>query len=155
MAWFEASNHSEAVVPADRKEVWAALTDPDLLPKLTPFLRHIEVDGDHWRWELTKIPILTTSLTPSFTELMKFTEPTRIEWTHDPRGRRERVGVDGWYALDEAPGGGTHLEIRIGVKAELPLSRYASPAVTAAMRTVLAGMGKRFGDNLLHHLDAH
>ncbi|HEY5419189.1 MAG TPA: SRPBCC family protein [Marmoricola sp.] len=155
MAWFEASNHSEAVVPADRKEVWAALTDPDLLPRLTPFLRHIEVDGDHWRWELAKVPILTTSLTPSFTELMTFTEPTRIEWTHDPRGRHERVGVEGCYMLEEAPGGGTHLEITIGVKADLPLSRYASPAVTAAMRTVLAGMGKRFGDNLLRHLDTH
>jgi hypothetical protein len=57
--------------------------------------------------------------------------------------------------LEEAPGGGTHLEITIGVKADLPLSRYASPAVTAAMRTVLAGMGKRFGDNLLRHLDTH
>ena len=31
MPWFEAGNHSEAFVPADRKEVWAALTDPDLL----------------------------------------------------------------------------------------------------------------------------
>ena len=61
--------------------------------------------------------------------------------------------MEGWYALDEAPGGGTHLEINIGVKADLPLSRYAKPAVTAAMRTVLAGMGKRFGDNLLRHLD--
>jgi len=154
MAWFEASNHSEAVVPADRKEVWAALTDPELLPRLTPFLRHIEVDGDHWRWELTKVPILTISLTPSFTELMTFTEPTRIEWTHDPGDRRERVGVEGWYALEETPDGGTRLEIKIGVKADLPLSRYAKPAVTAAMRAVLAGMGKRFGDNLLDHLGA-
>ena len=86
MAWFEASNHSEAVVPADRKEVWAALTDPDLLPRLTPVLKHIEVDGDHWQWELAKIPILTTSLTPSFTELMKFTEPTRIAFGyHSPQ----------------------------------------------------------------------
>ncbi len=153
MAWFEASNHSEAVVAADRKEVWAALTDPELLPKLTPFLRHIEVDGDHWRWELSRVPILNTSLTPSFTERMTFDEPTRIVWTHDPQGRRERVGVEGWYALEEA-GAGTRLEIKIGVKAELPLSRFAKPAVTAAMRAVLAGMGKRFGDNLLDHLGA-
>ena len=153
MAWFEASNHSEAVVPADRKEVWAALTDPDLLPKLTPFLRHIEVDGDHWRWELTKVPILTTSLTPSFTELMKFTEPTRIEWTHDPGpSRAGRRG--GLVRARRGPGWRHPPRDQIGVKADLPLSRYARPAVTAAMRTVLAGMGKRFGDNLLHHLAA-
>ncbi len=154
MAWFEASNHSEAVVAADRKEVWAALTDPELLPKLTPFLRHIEVDGDHWRWELSRVPILSTSLTPSFTERMTFTEPTRIVWTHDPGSRRERVGVEGWYGLEEAADGGTHLEIKIGVRADLPLSRFAKPAVTAAMRAVLGGMGKRFGDNLLDHLGA-
>jgi hypothetical protein len=32
---FEATNHSEAVVPADREAIWAALTDPDVLPRLT------------------------------------------------------------------------------------------------------------------------
>jgi carbon monoxide dehydrogenase subunit G len=153
MAWFEASNHSEAIVPAEREAVWQALTDPDLLPKLTPFLRHITVDGDHWRWELRKVPILSTSLDPSFTEKMTFTDRSRIEWTHDPpAGRRERAGVEGWYVLEDAEGGSTRLEIKIGVKADLPFGRFAKPAVTAAMRAVLAGMGKRFGDNLLAHL---
>lgn len=32
MAWFEAGNHSEALVPADHKEVWAAQGGEVLLP---------------------------------------------------------------------------------------------------------------------------
>jgi len=154
MAWFEASNHSEAIVPAQREDVWAALTDPVLLPHLTPFLRHIEVDGDHWRWDLAKVPLLSATLDPTFTEKMTFTDGKRIEWSHDPpAGRRERTGVEGWYELADHDRG-THLEIKIGVKADLPVSRYAKPAVVTAMRAVLAGIGKRFGENLLHHLDA-
>ncbi|RLV48577.1 hypothetical protein D9V37_14535 [Nocardioides mangrovicus] len=152
MTWFEASNHSTAVVPATREDVWAVLVDPQLLPRLTPFLTRIDVDGDHWRWEMTRIPVLSTSFEPSFTEQMTFTDRERIEWKHDPpAGRRERAGVAGWYALADADGG-TRLEIQLSVRADLPLPRVAKPAVTTAMKSVIAGMGKKFGDNLLHHL---
>ena len=152
MGWFETSTESEAVVEAARADVWAALVDPDLLPKLTPFLRHIEVDGDHWRWELTRVPILGASLQPTFTEKMTFDEGRLIEFTHDPPpGRRERAGVEGWYKLKDAEGG-THLAISLGVRADLPIARVARPAVVAAMKGVLAGMGRKFSANLLDHL---
>jgi carbon monoxide dehydrogenase subunit G len=152
MAWFKTSTASEAVVRADRADVWAALVDPELLPRLTPFLRHIEVDGDHWRWELTRIPILGASLQPTFTERMTFDEGRRIEFRHDPpAGVRERAGVEGWYHLEDAKGG-THLAISLGVEADLPIARVARPAVVAAMKGVLGGMGRRFSANLLDHL---
>lgn len=152
MGWFKTSTESEAVVRADRAAVWAALVDPVLLPKLTPFLRNIEVDGDHWRWELTRIPILGSSLQPTFTEKMTFAEDRSIEFAHDPpAGVRERAGVEGWYHLEDVEGG-THLAISLGVQADLPIARVAKPAVTAAMKGVLAGMGNRFSANLLEHL---
>jgi len=152
MGWFKTSTESEAVVRADRAAVWAALVDPVLLPKLTPFLRNIEVDGDHWRWELTRIPILGSSLQPTFTEMMTFDEGRSIEFAHDPpAGVRERAGVEGWYHLEDVEGG-TQLAISLGVQADLPIARVAKPAVTAAMKGVLAGMGNRFSANLLDHL---
>lgn len=159
MGWFKTSTESEAVVRADRAAVWAALVDPALLPKLTPFLRNIEVDPStssgqavHWRWELTRIPILGASLQPTFTEKMTFDEGRSIEFAHDPpAGVRERAGVEGWYHLEDVEGG-THLAISLGVRADLPIARVAKPAVTAAMKGVLAGMGNRFSANLLEHL---
>lgn len=154
MGWFETSSESDAIVRAGREDVWAALVDPDLLPRLTPFLRRIEVDGDHWRWELTRIPILGASLQPTFTEKMTFDEGTRIDYRHDPpAGIRERAGVDGWYHLKDVEGG-THLAISLGVRVDLPVSRVAKPAVLASMKGVLAGMGRRFSANLLDHLGA-
>src|SRR5687768_4034165 len=72
MNTFSAQTESDAVVPAPRSDIWAALTDPDLLPKLTPFLERIEADGDLWRWELSRIPILGVALAPCFTERMTF-----------------------------------------------------------------------------------
>ncbi len=152
MGWFETSTQSEAVVAAKREDVWAALTDPVLLPKLTPFLRHIEVDGDHWRWELTRVPILGSSLQPTFTERMTFEEGRSIEYKHDPpSGQRERAGVEGWYVLKDVAGG-THLAISLGVAADLPVARIGKPAVTVAMKGVLTGMGRKFSANLLDHL---
>jgi uncharacterized protein YndB with AHSA1/START domain len=159
MAWFKTSTQSEAVVRADRADVWAALVDPELLPRLTPFLRHIEVDpptspgqAAHWRWELTHVPILGASLQPTFTEKMTFDEGRRIEFTHDPpKGVRERAGVEGWYHLEDVEGG-THLAISLGVAADLPIAKMAKPAVIGAMKGVLAGMGRKFSANLLDHL---
>jgi carbon monoxide dehydrogenase subunit G len=45
---FSATNDSEAVVAADREAIWKALTDPVVLPRLTPLLRNIETNGDLW-----------------------------------------------------------------------------------------------------------
>ena len=153
MTWFRASIQSEAAVAASREEVWAVLTDPDLLVRLTPLLKRIVPDGDTWRWELARVPVLSTAISPVFTEQMTFTEPARIEFVHQPpSGTRERAGVEGWYSLRES-GAGTKLQISLGVEVDLPLPGVAKPAVVTAMKGVLAGMGRKFSANLLHHLE--
>ncbi len=154
MSRFRAATQSTAVVTADRDAVWAALTDPDLLARLTPFLRTVRAEGDHWHWEMTRIPVLGASVVPTFTERMTFDEPRRIDFRHDPpAGASEPTGVEGWYELAEAERG-THLSTSLEVCVDLPLPRFSSPAVTTAMKGVLGTMGRRFSHNLLNHLGA-
>ena len=156
---FAATTDSEAVVPADRAAIWAAITAPEVQPRLTPLLRHITVrdngqnaDGALWRWELTRIPVLGVSISPSFTERMRFDPPGRIDYAHEPPpGRHERTSAEGWYVLTEVAGG-THLRISLTVTVELPLARAAAPAVRRVMETVMAVTGDRFADNLMRHL---
>ena len=84
----------EAVVSADRSAVWEILTDPEALPELTPFLNEITADGDLWRWQMGRIPVLGVSVAPAFTEKMTFTPEERIEFTHaPPDGKPERAAV--------------------------------------------------------------
>lgn len=155
MARFSATTESEAVVQAPREVIWQALTDPELLPRLTPFLESIHADGDTWCWQMTRIPVVGIDLVPAFTERMVFDEPSRIDYHHaPPPGTRERTGVDGWYVLTEQGLDATHLAISLTVTVDLPVSRLASPAVTTAMRGVMATMGKRFAASLVQHVAA-
>ena len=155
MATFTTSNRSVATVTAEVHEVWEVLTDPALLAKLTPFLHSVTEHGEHWVWQLTKVPVLGKSFSFTFRELMDFDEPHRIDFTHDPApGAQETAGVVGFYAL--APHAkGTHLETSMTITVELPFPGLVRPAVTAAMRGVIAIMGQRFAHNLLHQLGAH
>ena len=149
---FSATNNSEADVAAERKAIWDALTDPEVLPRLTPLLRMIEADGDRWRWELNRIGVLGASITPSFTEAMVFTAPERIEFTHaPPPGKHEMTSAQGWYELNETDDG-THLRISLTLAVELPLARAAGPAVRRVMESVMTRMGDRFAVNLARHL---
>jgi carbon monoxide dehydrogenase subunit G len=149
---FSATTDSEAVVPADREAIWAALTDPVLLPRLTPLLRRIEADGDVWRWEMSRVAVLGVSFSPCFTEKMTFEAPHRIEYTHaPPKGRVERTGAEGWYELTEVDGG-TRLRISLTLTVELPLARAARPAVTGVMKAVMMRTGEKFARNLLAEL---
>jgi hypothetical protein len=139
-------------VPVERKKIWDALVDPALLPELTPFLKHIHADGEHWRWEMQRIPVLATALRPEFTERMTFTPHERIEFTHaPPDGTSERTGVEGWYTLDET-GGGTLLRTSLEICIDVPLPRSSGFAVRGVMRGVIDRMGDRFAANLLRHL---
>ena len=47
MTRFSVSTASTAIVDADRQRVWAALTDPDLIVRLTPYLSRIDAAQDH------------------------------------------------------------------------------------------------------------
>lgn len=152
MATFTATTSNREVVKADRADIWAALTDPDLLPRLTPYLSRITVDGDHWRWEMTKLPVLGVSIAPAFTELMSFEEGRRIEYTHDPPdGKHEKAGAEGVYHLKDVDGG-TELSIDLTLCVDLPLPRASSRAVQRVMRGVMDRMGTTFARNLMTHL---
>jgi carbon monoxide dehydrogenase subunit G len=151
MTRFTAKNRSAATLRSPRAKVWKALTDPELLPKLTPYLHRIDVDGDRWTWHVAKVPLLGKSIGTTFTEVMTFEEPRRIAFTHDPERTDEQSAVEGEYILEEA-GQGTRVSIEIGVSVELPFAKMTRPAVEGGMRAVMALMGRRFASNLLRHL---
>ncbi|MDQ2756146.1 MAG: SRPBCC family protein [Actinomycetota bacterium] len=152
MASFTARNESSAVVRASKADVWAAITDPEVLPRLTPLLQSIETYGDLWRWKLASLSVLGATVDPSFTERMRFEPPTRIAYDHEPpAGEQERAGASGSYVLQDHPEG-THLAIRIVLTVELPLPRLSAPAVEGVMRTVMSQTGHRFAGNLEKHL---
>jgi carbon monoxide dehydrogenase subunit G len=151
MTAFTVRNSSSATVRATPAEVWGALTDPDLLPRLTPYLRQIEAEGDRWVWHLNRVPVLGIGIAPSFTEVMTFDRPSTITFAHDPERPDERAGVDGTYRLTSS-GAGTGLAIDLAITVDLPLPSAARPAVQTAMRGVVAAMGSRFSANLVRHL---
>jgi carbon monoxide dehydrogenase subunit G len=152
MARFTAATESEAVVAAPRQDIWKVLTDPEVLPRLTPLLKRIDVDGDHWRWHMTGLSVLGVGISPVFTERMTFTDGRRIDYTHEPpRGVTETAGAEGSYELADVPGG-TQLKIRLDLAVDLPLPSLARPAVRTVMEATMKAMGDRFSANLLRHL---
>ncbi len=151
MTLFTAKTSSEATLKSSREKIWEALSDPELLPVLTPYLHRIDVDGDRWRWNVARIPILGRSIGTTFTEVMTFDEPRRIGFKHDAERAEEHSAVEGEYILEER-GTGTHVSIALAVTVDLPFGRLARPAVETGMRAVMALMGRRFATNLLHHL---
>jgi carbon monoxide dehydrogenase subunit G len=151
---FQATVNSTADISANRDDVWKTLTDPVLLPKLTPLLRSISADGDTWRWSMVRIAALGVGISPTFTEKMTFIDGQRIEYTHaPPSGAKERAGAEGVYELSDIDGG-THLEIELTLHVELPLPRAAAPAVQRVMRGTMNRTGEKFSANLLAQLGA-
>jgi carbon monoxide dehydrogenase subunit G len=152
---FSATTTSEAVVAAKREQIWAVLTDPVLLPRLTPLLERIDADGDLWTWHMMQIKGLGVRVVPAFTEQMTFVENERIDYHHaPPAGTHERTGAEGWYVLADAEGG-TRLSISLTLDVELPLPRAAAPAVHKVMTSTIERTGLRFSKNLLDHLGTH
>jgi len=148
---FRARNTSEASLRSAPDRVWKVLTDPELLPRLTPYLQRIDVDGDRWTWHLVRIPVMSATIEPTFTEVMTFDEPRRIDFAHDPTRDDERTGVEGTYLLTPE-GEGTHVAIDLEIWCDLPLPKISRPAVEGVMNGVVAVMGKRFAANMLKHL---
>ena len=151
MTRFHARNRSTATLAATPEQVWAVLTDPELIVRFTPNLRRIDVDGDRWTWHLTRIPVLSAAVEPSFTEVMTYDEPRRIDFRHDPARTDEQAGVDGVYLLQPVADG-TEVAIELAIWVELPLPGLLRPAVERVMSSVVAGMGLRFGQHVRRHL---
>ena len=152
MATFRARDRSSAVLRSPRTEVWAALTDADLIARITPYVTSITVDGDRWVWRLGTIPVLGLSVAPSFTEVMEMHPEERIEFTHDPARADEITAVTGTYVLADHDGGGTDVSIDLEIACKLPLPGLARPAVERVMAGVVKHMGTVFSRNLLKHL---
>ena len=152
MATFRARDRSSAVLRSPRSEVWAALTDADLIAKMTPYVTSITVDGDRWVWRMGTIPVLGISVAPMFTEVMAMRPEERIEFTHDPERSDEMTAVTGTYVLADHDGGGTDVSIDLQIACTLPLPGLARPAVERVMAGVVKHMGTVFSRNLLKHL---
>ena len=152
MATFKASNRSSAVLRSSREQVWAALTDPALIARFTPYVSRIDVEGDRWVWHLGSIPVLGTSVSPSFTEVMELTPQERIDFTHDPERPEEMASVEGTYLLSDHGQGGTEVSIDLDIACAIPLPGVARPAVERVMSGVVKHMGAVFSRNLLRHL---
>jgi carbon monoxide dehydrogenase subunit G len=149
---FSATNESEAVVAAGRADIWAVLTSPVLLPKLTPLLTGIDADGDVWTWHLIRLSVLGVGVGSEFTEKMTFDEGRSIRYTHaPPPGAIERTGAEGWYELSDVDGG-TRLSISLTLNVELPLPRAARSVVQRVMAETMQRTGDRFSTNLYRHL---
>lgn len=156
MTRFEATNHSVAVVAAERARIWDVLSDPDLLARLTPLVRRIQDDGNTWVWHMAGIEVLGIEVAPVFTEAMDFAPQERIDFAHaPPAGARERGGADGHYLLSDAESAdepATRLEIRITIHVDLPLPQLSRTAVEKVMEQSMARTGEAFARNLLRHL---
>jgi carbon monoxide dehydrogenase subunit G len=152
MATFRARDRSSAVLRSPRSEVWAALTDADLIAQITPYVTSIDVDGDRWTWRMGTIPVLHVSVAPQFTEVMQLEPEERIRFHHDPARTDEMTAVEGTYELADHPGGGTEVSIDLEISARLPLPGLTRPAVERVMAGVVKHMGAVFSRNLLKHL---
>ncbi|MCF6376183.1 SRPBCC family protein [Nocardioides KLBMP 9356] len=152
MATFRARDRSSAVLRSPRGEVWAALTDPDLIAKITPYVTSITADGDRWVWRMGTIPVLGISVAPTFTEVMELHPEERIVFSHDPARKDEMTAVEGTYVLADHAGGGTDVSIDLEIACSLPLPGLARPAVERVMAGVVKHMGSVFSRNLLKHL---
>lgn len=153
MRRFEARNISHAEVPAPRADIWAALTDPELLARTTPLLDDISTDGDRWCWQLSGISAMGIEIAPSFTERMTFDPQERITFRHEPpAGAHERAGADGVYDLSAMDDGGTKLSIDITLHVELPLPALSKRAVQRVMSSSMKRTGDIFAERLYEHL---
>jgi carbon monoxide dehydrogenase subunit G len=152
MGVFSSKTTAEAVVPFERSRIWDVLVDPELVARMTPFVKRIEPRNDTWRWSMSGLEVMGVGFSPTFTERMVLKDQERLEFRHEPPGdAKERAGVNGWYDLSDVDGG-TRLETSLEICVSLPLPRAAGPAVRSTMKGVMATMGDRFSKNLLAHL---
>ena len=142
MTRFSAKTDAQAVITASRADVWALLRDPQAIAEMTPFVKEIVEDGEHWTCT-GGLEVLGKSVSPRFTEKMTFDEPERIEFHHDPpAGETERSSVEGGTTSRTTTRASVTTSLEI--TPDLPLPKISSKAVTATMHGVVEKMGDRF-----------
>jgi len=153
MAWFSSRNISLSTVPVALETLWPLITDAETLASLTPLIRSIEAEGDHWRWTLEGIEGLGLNVEAVFTERMEFVEKSQIVFSHDPpAGQRERAAVEGVYDFVGIDSDATELKVDLTLLVELPLPRLSRMAVEPVMHATMRATGQRFAANLYKHL---
>ena len=152
MATFRARDRSSAVLRSARSEVWAVLTDADLIARMTPYVTSIDVDGDRWTWRMGTIPVLGSSVAPTFTEVMELHPEERIVFTHDPAKPDEMTSVMGTYLPSALAGCAPDARIYPQRPCTRPRRGGPSPPVERVMAGVVKHMGTVFSRNLLRHL---
>lgn len=154
MTAFRSRNHSVALVPVAPDLIWDVLVQADLLARLTPLVDRIEDHGGTWRWTLAGISGLGIEVAPSFTERMRFTPISRIDFHHDPPpGEHERAGVNGIYQITRVGESSSKLEIDLTLCVDLPLPGFSRRAVEPIMASTMGRTGAAFARNLYEHLD--
>ncbi len=134
--------------------IWDVLTRPDLLAELTPLVDRIMARGDVWTWTLAGISGLGIKVAPTFTERMRFTPISRIDFGHEPPpGRSERAGVNGTYLITQVDESTSKLAIDLSLCVELPLPGFSRRMVEGIMATTMGRTGGAFARNLYRHLD--
>jgi carbon monoxide dehydrogenase subunit G len=153
MTWFSARTVAWSHVPVSPEPIWRVLTDPSTLAALTPLVRSIEPDGEHWRWTLHGIDGLGIRAQTAFTEQMDFIDGRRIAFTPaPPPGAAERAAIDGVYTLEATTDGGCRVAIDLTARVDLPLPGLARRSVEALMGATMRSTGDRFATNLYEHL---
>lgn len=134
-------------------EIWAVLTDSELLARLTPLVDRIEPNGDRWAWTLAGISGLGLEVAPTFTERMTFVPISRIDFRHEPPpGSNERAGVNGTYQITKVGDSASKLRIDLSLCVELPLPSFSRRAVERIMDATMRRTGEAFARNLYRHL---
>lgn len=151
---FRSRNRSVATVPVAAQTMWDVLNRPDLLAEFTPLVDRIAAQGDVWSWTLAGISGLGIEVAPTFTERMRFTPISRIDFTHEPPpGSSERAGVNGTYLISKIDERTSKLAIDLSLSVELPLPGLSRRLVEGIMATTMGRTGDAFARNLYRHLD--
>jgi uncharacterized protein YndB with AHSA1/START domain len=146
---------AQRITSNDRIEVqperlYEYFVTPHLLAKLTPLVKSIDVDDDHWTWQLVGVNALGINAAPCFTTIMDV-DTDRIGFRPDPHAD-DRASATGTITVEADGPEHTVVAIDLTATVALPLPRMAAKGVQSVMFSTMKAGGSRFADNLLREL---